>query len=92
MNRKVHSQSEPNEGMASGSRTNVDVFEQFNVNVDEVKDDEAKVEDADEDEDEDDNDFVKEEFLGDEDHTNFVKFIDDNVDAQEDAVLASIRA
>lgn len=69
--------------MASISGTNVDVAGEFNVNVDEVED---------ADEDEDDSDFVEEEFPRDEDHTNFVKFVDDNVDAQEYVVLAGIRA
>ncbi|KAM1837742.1 hypothetical protein FF1_019582 [Malus domestica] len=44
-----------------------------------------------EEEDENDSDFIEEEFPVDEDHLQFMKFVDDHVDAHEDAVLASIR-
>ncbi|KAB2628859.1 hypothetical protein D8674_033654 [Pyrus ussuriensis x Pyrus communis] len=38
---------------------------------------------------ENDSDFIEEEFPAHEDHLHFMKFVDDHVDAQEDAVLGS---
>ncbi|KAB2628899.1 hypothetical protein D8674_033694 [Pyrus ussuriensis x Pyrus communis] len=40
-----------------------------------------------EEEDENDSDFIEEEFPAHEDHLHFMKFVDDHVDAQEDAIF-----
>ncbi|KAB2604938.1 hypothetical protein D8674_036869 [Pyrus ussuriensis x Pyrus communis] len=65
------------------------VIEELDVMGEKVPDE--MVADVGEKEDENDSDFIEEEFPADEDHLQFMKFVDDYVDAHEDGVLAGIK-
>ncbi|KAM1048982.1 hypothetical protein ACFX2C_028132 [Malus domestica] len=67
--------------------------EEVDEGITDVGDDEDEGDDEEEEDDDDDNDsdFIEKEFPVDEDHLQFMKFVDDHVDAHEDTMLAGIR-